>query len=69
MGSLTNKHIRCKTCRFVRIDKSASEKGWTAYACGNRDSKYYGALLNVAPGGNKQDRITWSGCECGRARK
>jgi hypothetical protein len=36
--------------------------------CGNPDSEYHKALLNVTPSGDKQQRITWSGCPCGERR-
>ena len=60
--------IRCSQCRFVRTDTKASEKGWRAVECGNTESEHYKALLNVSPGGDKQTRITWSGCEKGEPR-
>ena len=63
-----DKHIRCISCRFVRPDLTASDSQWTAYECGNLDSKYYKALLNVAPNGDKQGRITWSGCSLAERR-
>jgi len=59
------KHIRCAQCRFVRPDRKASEGKWTAYECGNRDSDYYRALLNVTVNGGKQDKVTWRGCDVG----
>ena len=60
--------IKCTKCRFVRVDKSACESGWTAYECGNKKSEYCRALLNVTPNGEKQVRVTWGGCEEGRMR-
>jgi len=59
------KHIRCARCRFVRPDRNASDSKWTAYECGNRDSQYYRALLNVSCDGDKRERVTWKGCEHG----
>ena len=41
---------------------------WAAMECGNSDSEFYKALLNVTPGGDTQARITWSGCACGERR-
>jgi hypothetical protein len=35
---------------------------WAAIQCVNPDSEYHGALLNVSPSGDKQSRVTWSGC-------
>jgi len=64
-----DKHIRCISCRFARPDKKASDRGWTAYECGNPESEYHKALLNVTPTGEKQYRITWSGCEYGERRE
>jgi hypothetical protein len=49
----------------VREDPEASELGWTAYECGNGDSEFYKALLNVRSNGDRQQRVTWSGCPCG----
>lgn len=60
--------IKCISCKHARPDKAASEKGWTAYECGNQDSDYYGALLNIRPNGDKLKRITWTGCELGERR-
>ena len=61
--------IKCTQCRFVRIDRDASEKGWKAYECGNRNSEYYKALLNVTPRGEMLKRITWEGCEEGEEKE
>ena len=63
-----NKHIRCNQCRFVRQDKATSDKNWTAYECGCSESEYFKALLNVSPKGDKQDYISWNGCEDGEPR-
>jgi hypothetical protein len=38
---------------------------WAAYQCTNCDSEYHRALLNVSYNGDRQLRISWSGCECG----
>ena len=65
--SLMEKYIACTQCRFVRPDREASERKWMAYECRNPDSDSYGSLLNIAPNGEKQDRITWPGCKCGEA--
>ena len=59
------KHIRCARCRFVRPDHNASTRKWTAYECGNRDSEYYRALLNITLGGGMLPVITWTGCAWG----
>ena len=59
-------HIKCETCKYVRIDKSASSRGWAAYMCGNKDSDYYGALLNITRNGDKLNSVTWIGCACGK---
>lgn len=58
-------HIECAECMYARPDKIASEKGWTAYECGNVDSEYYKSLLNVSSEGDKQRIISWGGCELG----
>jgi hypothetical protein len=63
-----NKKIPCISCRYARPDPRASEGGWTAYECGNPESEYHKALLNVTPSGEKQYRITWCGCKCGERR-
>ena len=57
--------IMCISCRYAQVDESASEKNWKAYECTNADSEYYKALLNVTPHGNKNRRISWSGCDKG----
>ena len=38
---------------------------WTAYECGNRQSEYFRALLNVSKDGDKLPLITWAGCKHG----
>ena len=60
------KHIRCARCRFARPDRKASDSEWTAYECGNRDSEFYRALLNVTYDGDKRERISWKSCAHGR---
>lgn len=60
--------IKCISCRFAKVDKAASEKNWTAYECGNSESEYYRALLNVTLNGDKNTRISWSGCACGERK-
>jgi len=59
-------HIKCECCKYVRPDKLASSRGWTAYECGNEDSEYYGALLNITHNGDKLNSVTWVGCACGK---
>ena len=59
-------HIKCISCRFARVDEQASEKSWTAYECGNKNSEFYIALLNVSINGDRHKRISWSGCEHGQ---
>ena len=59
--------IKCADCVFTHEDKNASEKGWTAYECGNPSSEFHKALLNVTISGNKLTNISWSGCALGRA--
>jgi hypothetical protein len=41
---------------------------WAAIECGNLDSEYHKALLNVSLNGDRQPHITWSGCPCGERR-
>ena len=64
---MSNK-IHCAACEFSRPDRKASTAGWTAYACTNPESEYFGSLLNVTVDGKKQDRITWTGCESMRKK-
>ena len=59
------KHIRCAQCRFARPDRNASTRKWKAYECGNSNSKYYKALLNITIGGAKLPWLAWVGCACG----
>jgi len=53
---------RCETYKFARIDPKISEGFWTAYECGNQESEFYRALLNVTENGNKLYKISWHGC-------
>ena len=54
----------CRLCSYCQPDKSASfGTKWIAYACANRDSMYYYALLNVNMHGDRLSEITWRGCE------
>lgn len=62
------KIIRCASCRFVRTDRIASDRDWTAYMCGNPMSVYHRALLNVSINGDKQSRVSWIGCDKGERR-
>jgi len=57
--------ITCESCKYVRPDQMASEWRWTAYTCINKNSDYYGSLLNVTPSGAKLSWISWTGCELG----
>lgn len=41
---------------------------WKAIECANPDSEYHKALLNVTPIGDKQRRVTWSGCPHGEKK-
>ena len=63
---MSSKKIKCADCVFAQVSKAASEGIWKAYACGSRDSEFSGTLLNVDINGNKQDTVTWTGCEYGR---
>ena len=65
MSNETKERVRCTSCRFACPDKSASCRAWTAFQCGNDKSEYHRCLLNITPNGDKQSRITWTGCELG----
>jgi hypothetical protein len=41
---------------------------WTGVECGNPDSDYFKALLNIDVEGNRQIRVTWPGCRHGERR-
>ena len=41
---------------------------WAAVQCINPDSEYHRCLLNITPNGDKQQRVTWSGCPLGERR-
>lgn len=69
MSEATTERIRCAACRYACPDKSASSRAWTAFQCGNDKSKYHRCLLNITPNGDKQSRITWTGCELGERRR
>ena len=62
-----NNHVRCKGCQYARPDKTASEKKWTAYECGNCASDYYKSLLNVNRAGAMQPKMVWPGCKWGKS--
>jgi len=59
-------HIKCEFCKYVQHDKWASSRGWAAYMCGNKDSDYCGALLNITRNGDKLNSVTWIGCARGK---
>ena len=63
-----SKNIRCISCKHTRPDPTVSEGQWTAYQCGNAASEYHKALVNVAINGDRQHRISWSGCPLGERR-
>ena len=65
----TNNHVRCAVCKYVRPDKKASSRKWTALECGNSKSEYYGCLLNIRPDGEKLPWISWTGCEYGSEKR
>ena len=61
---------KCKCgngCKFKNTDEVCPKQKlkWAAIECGCPESEYHKALLNVTPNGEKQDYITWSGCEEG----
>jgi hypothetical protein len=60
--------IKCISCRFAKVDEAASDSKWMAYECSNPQSEYHRALLNVTPDGEKNIRISWSGCACGERK-
>ena len=60
--------IKCISCRFATVDKSASDKHWNAYECGNPKSEYHKSLINISEDGNKHKRISWSGCQHGERK-
>ena len=68
MNPKTKECVSCISCRYAKVDKKASDKNWTAYECGNEQSEYHKALLNVTSNGDKQHQISWSGCEHGERR-
>ena len=58
---------KCKQTCQRRSDTLCSQQmlKWPAIQCTNHESEYYRALLNITLGGDKQDRITWTGCPLG----
>ena len=60
--------VKCIDCTFIRIDEKAGTKKKAAYACGNKASEFYNALLNTTPDGDVQKVICWPGCEHGRKK-
>ena len=68
-----------KRCKGCELDSDCEYKGtgsicpkqklkWAAIQCGCSNSDYYRALLNITPGGDKQEQLCWSGCEDGERR-
>ena len=68
METNTNVRVRCADCRFARLVKDSIDKRRNAYECGNPNSEYSRALLNVTLAGDMQNQITWSGCVNGKRR-
>lgn len=62
------KNTRCGKCRFAEPCPNASERGWTAIVCMNRDSQFYKAVLNATMAGIPRAYITWKGCPLGERR-
>jgi hypothetical protein len=62
------KHIHCALCRYARPDRRVSVKPWIAYACTNRNSEFFKALLNITPEGDHLPGIPWMGCVWGELR-
>lgn len=60
--------MKCISCRFAKVDKSASDKDWEAYECGNPKSEYHKSLINISEDGKKHKRISWSGCSHGQRK-
>jgi hypothetical protein len=72
---------KCETCKS-RIKQTNSQScgrrcdtvcpaqtlTWKAVECGNPDSEYHKALLNVTTSGDMQHRVTWNGCAYGERR-
>ena len=56
-----------KKCKFKHTDEICPKQRlvWKAIQCANSDSEYHRSLLNVTPNGDKQQCITWVGCEEG----
>ena len=53
-----------------RLETTCSQQKllWTALECGNPDSEYYRALVNITKSGARLSWITWSGCLFGEKR-
>lgn len=62
------KHIKCISCRYATVDKTASDKNWTAYECSNSMSEYHKSLLNITPEGDRNRRVSWFGCSQGERK-
>ena len=63
------KNIMCISCKYATVDQDACEGSWIAYECSNSESEYHKALVNVGANGEKNKRISWSGCEHGVRRQ
>jgi len=79
-----DERVRCAECCYARPDAVAPGNGyvwimgsdgkyrkaqWSGIECGCADSDYFKSLLNVSITGDRQQRVTWSGCDCGERRR
>jgi hypothetical protein len=72
------KRNACKTRRNPNLKQTCDRRfetvcgkqtlRWAAIECSNSRSEYHKALLNVSVNGDRQDRVSWSGCEHGERR-
>lgn len=65
-------NIKCEKCRFVQRESKVKNIGYgsdiPAFECGNPESEYYKAIVNMDSEGALKEKIEWPGCECGEKR-
>ena len=66
----TRKNAKLPQVCAYRFEKLCSRQAlkWAAIECGNKNSEYFKALLNVTPDGDRQTCVTWGGCPCAERR-
>lgn len=59
----TRPYKPCASCKYAVEDITTKGSGWVGIECGNSNSEYHRAILNVGRDGSRSNRVTWTGCE------